>query len=160
LENFSIHMLQTLRDYSWDKESWFLPLAPALEGITAKEAAWQPPVGGNSIWQTLNHINFFNGLMIGRIKGTEGPYSSMKNSDTFGQPGDPDDVEGWNQTLETTHRIASDLKDTLQSLSDEDLAKNDLGAKLTAWVMHDSYHTGQIVLLRKMQASWPAIRDE
>ncbi|HET6872955.1 MAG TPA: DinB family protein [Sporolactobacillaceae bacterium] len=156
---YSIQMLQMLREYSWDNESWFLPLAPALEGLTSKEAAWQPPGGGNTIWQNVNHINYYNELMVGRIKGLVRK-SSILNSDTFGQPGDPNDSAGWLATVEETYRIAGEIKATLDSLTDGDLEKNDLGMKLTAWVTHDSYHTGQIVLLRKMQASWPAVRDE
>jgi uncharacterized damage-inducible protein DinB len=34
-----------------------------------------------------------------------------------------------------------------------------VGEALTNWMMHEAHHTGQIVLIRKMQGSWPAQRE-
>ncbi|MGV3489012.1 MAG: DinB family protein, partial [Tuberibacillus sp.] len=129
-------------------------------GISASVAAWQPPGGGNTIWQTVNHINFYNSLMIKRFKGIQAPMTVSTNTDTFGAPGDPNDQEGWEKTLEEAKTIAEDMKKVFEDLTEKDLETNDLGEKIASWIMHDSYHTGQIVLLRKMQASWPATRED
>lgn len=151
-----IDLLLKLRDYSWDQVGWFLPLAQAIEGLTAAEAAWQPPGGGNTIWQTVNHINFYNERLLARL--TKTPFEGVNNNDeTFQGPGNPEDTAGWQATLERTNRIAIELRQVLAELTDADLEQkvgngaHTVGDGLTSWVMHDAHHTGQIVLIRKMQ---------
>ncbi|MNW24057.1 hypothetical protein D3C74_07680 [compost metagenome] len=34
------------RQHSWAQEEWIIPLSKAIEGLTASQAAWIPPVGG------------------------------------------------------------------------------------------------------------------
>lgn len=158
-----IEMLRALRGYSWEKEGWCLPLAAALEGVGPAEAAWQPPGNGTTIWQNVNHINYWNDYLLKRMTSQEVPTTFPPNSETFGDPGNPADEAGWQETLALTHRLAEGLQAHLAQLTDADLdvslGKQTVGASLTSWVMHDTYHTGQIVLLRKMQESWPAKRD-
>jgi len=156
----SVQIFQKLRDYSWDEEAWFLPLAPAIEGVTASQAAWQPPGGGNTIWQTLNHLNYFNALMVKRVQGLSAPTTAETNTETFGDKGDPGDEVGWQKTVEDAKRIAGELKQVFKALTEKELEEKELANKIAAWVMHDAYHTGQIVLIRKMQASWPASRED
>jgi uncharacterized damage-inducible protein DinB len=150
--NDRIGLVRALRDYNWDKVGWFVPLAVALEGVTPAEAAWQPPGGGNTIWQTLNHINYYNEGMTGQP--LEAPTAT--NDDTFGTPGDPEDGAGWQATLERTRLIAEGLSKVYAEASDLDLDKPAGNTtrieSLAAWIMHDAYHTGQIALLRKQQA--------
>lgn len=152
-----------LREYSWDREGWFAPLAAALEGLGPAEAAWRPPGGGNTIWQTVNHVNYYNERLLCRLTGRTFAGPALSNNDaTFGDPGDPGDASGWQATLERTRRIAEGLRQALAERTDADLDKPlssaSLGEELTAWIMHDAYHTGQIVLIRKQQGSWPAQR--
>ncbi|HWI52580.1 MAG TPA: DinB family protein [Symbiobacteriaceae bacterium] len=153
-----ISLIRTLREYSWDKVGWFVPLAEALEGLTAVEAAWQPPGGGNTIWQTVNHLNFYNEQYLARL--TNQPFEAKieTNDDTFGAPGDPADSAGWQATLERTRRVAEGLNQFFAAASDADLDQPTGNGNrtrvegLVAWIMHDAYHTGQIALLRKQQA--------
>jgi len=155
----AIQLIQKLRDYSWDEEAWQLPLAPAIEGISASVASWQPPGGGNTIWQTVNHLNHYNRLMVKRLRGIQASSTARNNTETFGAPGDPNDQEGWEKTVAEAKAIAQDLKEVFATLTEKDLETDDLGERIADWIMHDSYHTGQIVLLRKMQGSWPATRE-
>lgn len=149
------------RELSWEKEEWFVPLAKALEGVGAAEAAWQPPGGGNTIWQTVNHINYWNHRMLGYMTGATMP-KGITNDETFGEPGSPDDTAGWAATMERTQQVAERVRAVLAELTDADLAKplgsGTYGAALPSWLTHDAYHTGQIVLIRKQQGSWPANR--
>lgn len=66
-----VDLLVVQKDNTWDVEEWIVPLSTALEGLTAEQAAWAPPGGGNTIWQTVNHINYYNGRMLSRLKGIE-----------------------------------------------------------------------------------------
>lgn len=158
-----VEMLLKLRDMSWDKEGWFLPLAPALEGLTAAQAAWQPPGGGNTIWQTLNHLNYYNEKTLCRLTGETFTDTAANNDGTFGAPGSAEQEEAWQAAVAKARRVAEGLRRAISALTDEELDKpgqhGTMADRLTSWIMHDSYHTGQIVLLRKMQQSWPAHRD-
>lgn len=155
-------LFRKLRAYSWDQESWFVPLAAALEGVGPAEASWQPPGGGNTIWQTLNHINYYNERLLGRLTDTPLDKPLPDNDATFGEPGSPEAVAAWKAELDRTRRIAEGLHKTLAERTDADLDQTygsaTLDEALASWIMHDSYHTGQIVLIRKQQGSWPAKR--
>lgn len=157
-----IDLLLMQKDFSWDKEEWFPPLAAALEGVGPAEAAWQPPGGGNTIWQTVNHLNYYNDRVLTRITGATPGTALPDNDATFGGPGNPEDAAGWQATLEEARRIAADLRQAIADLTDADLDKSlssgTLGQLLPAWVLHEAYHGGQIVLIRKQQGSWPARR--
>lgn len=155
-------LFAALREIGWDKEGWFLPLAPALEGVTAAVASWQPPGGGNSIWQTVNHLNYYNERYLARVTGAPLGPAVADNDATFADPGNPQDEAGWQATVAKTHQIATGWRTVLAEYTDADLTRqvgdSTLGDTLLAWIMHDSYHTGQVVLLRKMQGAFPAKR--
>lgn len=157
-----MELFAKLWDYNWDEEAWFLPLAQALEGVTPAQAVWQPPGGGNTIRQTLEHLNYYNERLLCRLTGTTFALSAANNDDTFGGAGDPADADGWQAELDRTKRIGEGLRKALAAMADADLATavgtHTVGDTLTAWVMHTAYHTGQIVLIRKQQGSWPANR--
>lgn len=150
-----IGLIRALRDYGWEKVGWFVPLAVTLEGCSAAEAAWQPPGGGNTIWQTVNHINFYNERLVCQMTGRPFEAKISSNDDTFGAPGDPADTDGWQGTLERTRQIAEELNGLFAAAQDSELdlpaGKVSRVEAIASWIMHDSYHTGQIALLRKMQ---------
>lgn len=154
----TVDVLHMLGKHSWDEEGWFVPLADALEGVGSVEAAWQPPGGGNTIWQTVNHLNYYNGRFLARLNGS--PFEEApNNTSTFGEPGNPEDTDGWQVTLENTRRTAERLRQVLAERSHADLDEEDLGEKLAHLFMHDIHHTGQIVLIRKQQGTWPKQRE-
>lgn len=145
-------------DYSWDMETWFLPLALALQGLNSKEASWQPPGGGNTIWQTVNHLNYYNDLLVKQINGTSPEQRTLNNTATFGEPGEPEDFNKWEATVSETHQIGESLRRALAQVDDSHLEKEHVGG-LARQIMHNVYHTGQIVLIRKQQGSWPKERE-
>ncbi len=157
-----LNLFATLRNYAWDQESWFLPLAAALEGVGPAEAAWQPPGGGNTIWETVNHLNYYNERILNRLTGAPVGPAVANNDESFGQNGSPDDAAGWQAVVAKTREVAEGWRNLLAELTDEDLARpfgeSTLQDTLLAWIMHDSYHTGQVALIRKMQGSFPAKR--
>jgi uncharacterized damage-inducible protein DinB len=154
-------LLRFQRELSWEKEEWFVPLSAALEGVGAAEASWQPPGAGNTIWQMVNHINYWNEWILSYITGRPAP-ERIANEATFGAPGSAADVAGWQATLERTRRIADEIRTELAKLTDADLERplgsRTLGEALASWMLHDAHHVGQILLIRKQQGSWPAKR--
>lgn len=154
-----ISILLELRAQSWDKEGgWTIPLALALEGLEAADASWQPPQGGWSIRQLVNHINFYNERQWYRLADKPFTKTAPDNNATFDSNEGRDGEESWQETLAHTKAVAEGLREELAKLSDSDLnvpyGHSTLGEYLTNWVMHDTFHIGQIVLLRKLQGSW------
>ncbi|MCK6258455.1 DinB family protein [Fictibacillus sp. KIGAM418] len=165
-------------DFSWDTETWFLPLESALEGLNSTDASWQPPGGGNTIWQTVNHLNYYNALLVRQINDTT-PRKKASNSkaafgdigepadskwkavlaeNTFGDIGDPADSEKWKAVLAETRLICENLRKSLAQVNDSHLEEEHVGG-LARQILHNVYHIGQIVLIRKQQGSWPKERE-
>ncbi|MFD1176198.1 DinB family protein [Paenibacillus puldeungensis] len=157
----ALDLLLVQKDNTWELEEWIVPLSTALQNVTTEQALWTPPGGGNTIWQTVNHINFYNKLVLSRLKDTPPSVSAQTNDETFQVAYDAEDVEAWNATLAETKRIALELRETIAALSESDLeapyrssGPETIGHALSCWMLHDAYHSGQIVLIRKMQGSW------
>ncbi len=145
-------------DFSWDTETWFVPLETALDGLKSSDASWQPPGGGNTIWQTVNHLNYYNDLLVSRINGTPPGKKEPNNKATFGDTGNPEESEKWNAVVEETYLISEKLRKLLAEVNDSQLEKEYVGG-LARHILHNVYHIGQIVLIRKQQGSWPLERE-
>ncbi len=150
-------------DMHCHENEWFASMNQALHGVTAAEAAWRNSENSNSIWQIVNHLIFWNEDVIHRIKGTENPHKPENNEETFGNPGDPEDEIRWVQTVQRLIEVMNKLKTVIADLEDEKLKtlyaanRYSIERLLSNIMMHDSYHIGQIVLLRKLQSSWESI---
>lgn len=155
-----IDLLLNEKDHTWDQEGWFLPLAKALDGVTAEQAAWQPPGGGNSIWALLAHLNHYNEHYLRRFTGQEPGPTAPSNTATFAIPDGPNAETAWAAEVERASRIAAEFRVFLDGLTDEGLeALGKLGKNLPHLILHDAYHTGQIVALRKQQGAYQATRE-
>lgn len=154
--------LEQLDMHCHDNE-WFASMDHALQGVTATEASWTSSGINNSIWQIVNHLIFWNEDVIHRINGTENPHKAKDNEETFGSQGDPEDEVGWAQTVQVLNEVINKLKSVIEDLDDEKLkspyAANSSSTErlLSNIMMHDAYHIGQIVLLRKLQSSWGGV---
>ncbi|PAE23940.1 MULTISPECIES: DinB family protein [Bacillaceae] len=150
-------------DMHWHENEWFASIDQALHEVTAAEAAWRSSGNSNSIWQIVNHLIFWNEDITHRIEGTENPRKAQDNEVTFGNPGDPEDESGWAQTVQRLNDVMNKLKEVIAELDDEKLKapyaanSNSIERLLSNIMMHDTYHVGQIVLLRKLQSSWPGV---
>ena len=150
-------------DMHWQKNDWFASMDQALHGVTAAEAAWTSSGNSNSIWQIVNHLIFWNEDVIHRIKSTENTHKAEDNEATFGNPGNPEDEIGWAKTVRRLNEVMSKLKKVIADLNDEKLKapyapnRDSIEKLLSQIMMHDTYHIGQLVLLRKLQSSWGGV---
>ncbi|MFS0869003.1 DinB family protein [Paenibacillus xylanilyticus] len=157
----ALDVLVIQKEDTWDQCNWIVPLSKALEGLTADQAAWIPPSGGLTIWQLVNHMYYYNERILERLQGQAPSVPAAESNEaTFGKPGDPLDQVGWSQLVERTTKLAEQLHDNLVTLQDSRLEEAYLDSEqnwaqtLARWVLHDAYHAGQIVLLRRQQGSW------
>ena len=153
-----VNMIEKQLTAVWKKPSWTVTVQQALQGVSAAEAAWTPPGAGNTIWQTVNHMNYYNKRTLNQITGKNNTYNADSNEATFGQPGDPHDEAGWAQTVEQTILVGNAILSEINKVSMDSELDSSLKEQLAKWLLHDVFHTGQIVLIRKQQGSWPAQR--
>ncbi|KIL34710.1 hypothetical protein SD71_16690 [Cohnella kolymensis] len=157
-----------LLSYQWDRcydgqEDWYPPLADALKDVTAEQAHWRPAGEKvNTIWENVNHLVYYKERFLKRLNGEESSYPpGVTNDDTFAVPSTaPSD---WTETLARLRSVHYGIRDHIAAMDEKDFDRlvptNSVGMWLSGLIMHDAYHTGQIIMLRKLQGSWPSHRS-
>lgn len=140
-------LLDQLRS-THDKEAWFVPVAVALEGLTAEQAIWSDGSGNHSVGQIANHLLFWNERQLQKFRGQKSTPFNGNNDETF----NAFSKEQWEATVKNLNKVLADLENTIESADD---------AALKSWAetianisAHNAYHTGQIIYVRKQQGSW------
>ena len=138
-------------EYSYMRDSWVHPLAEALEGVTAAEAAWRPGPDLKGIWDIVLHMAVWTENIIERMRaGThvrpaEGAWPTL--------PAVPDDAAWeaaqrrlWN-ALDALHAYIE--TEPLDALTVGEYGLGDLLCRFT----HNAYHIGQITKMREMRVA-------
>ncbi|MBU7316546.1 DinB family protein [Paenibacillus oleatilyticus] len=150
-------------DICYDKEDWFPPLREALKGLTAAEADWRPEgAAANTIRETVRHLTFYKERLLKRLSGEDPHYpDGLTNDDTFAAYGEREST--WEEEAARLEHVHKAVRAALAELSEDDLErplpKTTIALSITSLVVHDAYHIGQIVQIRKLQGSWPAQRS-
>lgn len=155
-----------LQEWRWtyDEEDWYPPLRAALAGVDAKEASWRADgTAANTIWETVTHLLYYKERFLHRLSGTNFAAEVQSNEETFIPQGSSDDEEAWKRTVQRLEEVHHLLYEKLRSLTMEELQQPlpqvSVQQSAMSLVMHDAFHTGQIVQLRKMRGTWPAQRS-
>lgn len=149
-------------DYVMDVEDWAPPLSTALEGVNSEQASWKPEgVAGNSIWETVNHLTYYKERLLRKLKGLEQLPDLENNDATFTVTESGEDA--WNGAVARLKTVHASLREIIEALEegayDWGGSGHAPGEEVMSLILHDSYHTGQIVLVRKLQGSWPGTRS-
>jgi uncharacterized damage-inducible protein DinB len=140
----------------YDENNWFVSLKSVLDGVSAEQAAWKPGNVDNSIWESVNHIIFWNERWLQRYRGELNEPQDVENKSTFRSS----EVD-WRATIEKLDAVMSEWREKLSVIDDAKL-ESPVNAQYQApWRsplaqqnIHNAYHIGQILLLRKLQGSW------
>lgn len=138
-------------DQAWTEGLWAAAWSKSLEGLTAQQAAWNPPsapgVTGarHSIWQLVLHMTFWRENWLRKLATGQkaGPEEIARlNFPIVTDTSEAAWAQARRQFAETQDRIAAALKDPSAE-------------SLTYFLPHDSYHFGQINYLRAMHGLKP-----
>lgn len=140
-------LLEQLRT-SHDQQDWFVPVKPALDGVTAAQASWKPQGGDHSIGQLANHLLFWNSQQLAKFKGVAPAKVDGNNDETF----NAFDQARWNEVREKLDRVLTELEKLVAGADEKTLQS--WAPTLGRIATHNAYHTGQILVLRKMQGAW------
>ncbi len=141
-----------------DDESWFVPMRKALTDLTAEQAGWRDGSTNNSIWQTVNHLLFWNDRYLLRFNDLEIPKFEGNNDSTFEGDKENPSQEDWNSTIEKLDALLLKWSTDLTKADEEKLSSkynNSTWYSILADInIHNAYHIGQIIHTRKLQGSW------
>ena len=133
------------------------PLRQILKDITAASASVRPIPGGHSIWELVLHITAWKNETRRRLSGAA---ASDPEEGDWPAAGETSDAR-WRQALAGLERAHTELVAAIRQVPEAQLWKptNDPrapgGAGVSYYVLlhgivqHDTYHAGQIALLKK-----------
>lgn len=143
-------------DNSMEQEDWYPPLGPALKEVTLEQAVWKPGMGAaNSIWENVQHLLYYKERILGRMTDPDGLPAHIGNEETFLIPEISE--QAWEEARTKLEQLHAQLRSQLERMPEDELEREP--ERFQSLITHDAYHTGQIVLLRKLQGSWPATRS-
>jgi uncharacterized damage-inducible protein DinB len=149
-------------DFACDVEGWYPPLNASLEDVDFKQAQWKPDGKSHTIGELVNHLLYYKKRFLFRLENKEWTTTIGSNDDTF-QTAKYTTFEAWNSAVAELRSVNQSIREKLARLEDRDLdsplPKDPIGGQVLSLVMHDAYHTGQIILIRKLYGSWPGVRD-
>jgi uncharacterized damage-inducible protein DinB len=143
-----------------DGDPWHgSPVKDILKGVTAGQAATQPPNGAHSIWALVLHMTGWRNEVAERATGKP---SGEPPAGDYPAIGDPTPAR-WTAALAALDASHEHLMTVVRGMTDEQLMKptNDprnrpLGTGVSYYellhgiVQHDAYHAGQIAILKKV----------
>jgi len=141
------------------------PLA-CVEDISAELAARHIDGFPHSIGQLVFHVNYWMSYELRRIRG-ERPSYPEHNSESFPSPPSPADATEWerlrrdfawflNEYATLAQVPRAELGRLVESLHEADKrVAGTVEAVLCQMAVHNSYHVGQIAMIRRVLGAWP-----
>lgn len=149
----------------WLEASWqhayHTPIAKAIEGLAVAQAFWRPAPERHSIWQNVMHMAYWREYFIRALEGdpTFPTQAELQHHNWPDHP-DPADEAAWAAARERLAATQERLVRLLRSLPQERLdapawSDESVAQAIMYYMRHDSYHVGQIMLLRALQGLAP-----
>jgi len=141
------------------------PLA-CVEDLSAELAARQVNGFPHSIGQLVFHMNYWMDYELRRIRG-ERPAYPEHSSESFPPSPSPSDAHDWDRLRKKFATFLASFTALAKSSSEEMQRQIEIGhdgdtkvagtleAVLWQMVAHNSYHVGQIAMLRRLLDAWP-----
>ena len=150
-------------DFAYDVEGWYPPLKAALKDVDFEHALWKAEgKSSHTIAELVSHLLYYKKRFLFRLERKSWPSTINTNDDTF-RTTEYSSSETWGAALKELDVLQKDIRTNLEKLKDNDLDSPlpdaPIGGQVLSLFMHDAYHTGQIVQLRKLYGSWPETRE-
>jgi uncharacterized damage-inducible protein DinB len=141
----------------YDKNGWFVATKNAIANLTAEQAAWKPEGADNSIYEIINHLNYYTNAYLERFKGNDYQYDIADNDATF----DKGEAGSWEAEATRFETIMNGWREALEKADESKFDELAPPRNESKWKVvianinaHGAHHGGQIVLMRKLQGSW------
>ena len=163
----------TLRELVYGKCANMDPVA-CVEDISAELAARTVAGYPHSIWQIVGHMNYWMDYDLGTVAGDSRPYPEKAIESWPENPNPSADSRTADRQWQATTGRFADLLARLARVAESDAAElarkvqklgpaqsspeSTVHAMLWQIAAHNSYHAGQIALLRRQFGAWPPRR--
>jgi uncharacterized damage-inducible protein DinB len=156
---------RTLLELLYGKGAHANPLA-CVEDVSAELAGQRPENFPHSIWQLLNHMNYWMSYELRRIRGEKPAYPAHAAESWLPAPA-PSGEAGWIAAVALFRDLLAQLAALADSSPDQlartidathpDHVKHSSSLEAVLWqtLVHNSYHVGQIAVLRRALGAWP-----
>lgn len=157
---FGVALAETMqRLFLKENMYWHGPLWKHVADLSVEQALWRPAPDRHCIWEHLRHIHFWRQRVITRFSGGTVPDWRPYN---WTLP-DPADEAAWQADLADLEKVQEALVGLCKAVKAEDLLAGNGDNEetfrrfviLVGLLSHDSYHTGQIALLRALMGLPP-----
>jgi uncharacterized damage-inducible protein DinB len=139
------------------KSYWFVSFEKAVAGLTPEQALWKKSDSENSIWEIVSHLVFWNERFLNRFNNISVPAMEGSNDTTFTNLKDLE----WQPVLERFDVVMNGWHEAIVNSEEEKLdqpigegSEETWSESLSSITLHNAYHIGQIVTIRKIQGSW------
>lgn len=133
-------------------QSWIdVNIMDTLTPLTSGQAAAKPFSHANSIWEIVNHLISWRETILKRMQGDLAP--SPENN--FFEPVRDHAEAAWQKTLQQFQSSQYEWMNTIDGVDDDWLevmwepGSQSRYELIQGILQHDSYHLGQIVILKK-----------
>jgi uncharacterized damage-inducible protein DinB len=133
---------------------WVTPVAEALDGVTAAEAAWKPAPDERSIGEIVAHMTVWTLWCVRFLRGQDTEVTEWP-------PVSGTDDASWDADRDALLSALRDFQAALAALDPSTLfdaptpavTPTDRFTGISSILVHNAYHTGQIVKLREAAAA-------
>lgn len=141
------------------------PLA-CVEDISAGLAGKTIPAFPHSIWQLVEHMNYWMDYDTARIRGEAPPYPAHAAA-SWPDQAEPESEGQWRKAVSNFANLLEQLSVLAKSGSEvlarevpptlEGHKKLSSSVQSVLWqtLVHNSYHVGQIAAIRRVLGAWP-----
>jgi hypothetical protein len=141
-------------EYSNKHYDWVYPLADALAGVTAAEAASRPGPDLRGIWNIVLHMAVWTENIVERMRSGENAHPAEGTDPPL--PAIPDEAAWEAAKLRLWDALAA-LHAYIDTNSLDALAGSPYGlGDLLCRFIHNAYHIGQITKMRELRAAQDA----
>ncbi len=144
LRGVLLQQIQTVHN----QKHWFVPADEAVKGLTPEQAKWTDGKCNHSVGQLANHMAFWNMQDLAKFRGEKPPTFSGVNDETFNSF----NSEQWAQTVGRLDESLTGWENAIKTADERKLAA--WAATINHVGMHNAYHLGQILYVRKLQGAW------
>jgi len=128
-----------------------------FQGLGWKAAGMRPEAFPHSLFQLLNHLNFWQDWVVEWLDGGNPKVPKHAAGGWPGRPR-PTNAKEWQRAV---RKFRSGLTRLARQASEADLlterGKHSRLEMLQAIASHNSYHAGQVVVLRRVLGKWPPL---
>jgi hypothetical protein len=143
------HPLERLLDEAFRGPAWHGPsLWSTLKGVTATQALWRPAPGRNTIWELVLHTSHGTHLVRRRLLGRGAPTfpRPLRKNWWPAMPAEPDRA-AWRADLALLLECHERLMEAVRR------PRQAAHKQMIGIALHDTYHAGQIRLIRRLAAA-------